>query len=145
MAYCTKCGTKNEDDALFCKKCGGSIAGPAETPEPKHPPTAAGMPPPAAPYPPTPPPAHRPPPKSKDWDSECEEECTSGKGRFSWLWGAVIILIGIVIVVELGLKNIEGMPDWVDEFEFWWIVPVLIGIVIIFIGLDFIQKASRYR
>ena len=27
MAYCSKCGTKNEDDAEFCKKCGTSLKG----------------------------------------------------------------------------------------------------------------------
>ena len=27
MAYCTKCGVKNEDDAEFCKKCGASLKG----------------------------------------------------------------------------------------------------------------------
>ena len=27
MAYCTKCGMKNEDDAEFCKKCGASLIG----------------------------------------------------------------------------------------------------------------------
>ena len=27
MAYCIKCGTKNEDDAEFCKKCGSSLTG----------------------------------------------------------------------------------------------------------------------
>jgi len=27
MTYCTKCGTKNEDDAEFCKKCGISLNG----------------------------------------------------------------------------------------------------------------------
>lgn len=26
MAYCVKCGAKNEDDAEFCKKCGASIS-----------------------------------------------------------------------------------------------------------------------
>jgi hypothetical protein len=25
MVYCSKCGTKNEDDAEFCKKCGDSL------------------------------------------------------------------------------------------------------------------------
>jgi uncharacterized membrane protein YvbJ len=25
MRYCSKCGTKNEDDAEFCKKCGTSL------------------------------------------------------------------------------------------------------------------------
>jgi uncharacterized membrane protein YvbJ len=27
MAYCSKCGMKNEDDAEFCKKCGTSLKG----------------------------------------------------------------------------------------------------------------------
>ena len=27
MAYCAKCGEKNEDDAKFCYKCGGSLTG----------------------------------------------------------------------------------------------------------------------
>ena len=25
MAYCVKCGSKNDDDAEFCKKCGTSL------------------------------------------------------------------------------------------------------------------------
>jgi uncharacterized membrane protein YvbJ len=27
MAYCSQCGTKNEDTAKFCKKCGASLSG----------------------------------------------------------------------------------------------------------------------
>ena len=27
MVYCPKCGTKNEDDATFCKSCGASLTG----------------------------------------------------------------------------------------------------------------------
>jgi hypothetical protein len=27
MTYCTKCGTKNEDDAEYCSKCGVSLSG----------------------------------------------------------------------------------------------------------------------
>jgi uncharacterized membrane protein YvbJ len=27
MSYCIKCGTKNEDDSEFCKKCGASLTG----------------------------------------------------------------------------------------------------------------------
>ncbi len=28
MVYCTKCGTKNEDDAKVCVSCGASLYGP---------------------------------------------------------------------------------------------------------------------
>jgi len=27
MVYCQKCGTKNDDDAEFCKKCSTSLKG----------------------------------------------------------------------------------------------------------------------
>ena len=27
MVYCTKCGTKNDEDAAVCVKCGASLAG----------------------------------------------------------------------------------------------------------------------
>ena len=27
MTYCAKCGTKNEEEAKFCKKCGASLSG----------------------------------------------------------------------------------------------------------------------
>lgn len=25
MGYCLKCGIKNDDDSIFCKKCGASL------------------------------------------------------------------------------------------------------------------------
>ncbi len=30
MVYCPKCGTKNEEDATFCKSCGVSLTGSKE-------------------------------------------------------------------------------------------------------------------
>ena len=30
MVYCQKCGTKNDDDAEFCKKCATSLIGTAK-------------------------------------------------------------------------------------------------------------------
>jgi tetrahydromethanopterin S-methyltransferase subunit E len=37
MVYCTKCGTKNEEDAAVCIKCGASLASrPAWRPERKR-------------------------------------------------------------------------------------------------------------
>jgi hypothetical protein len=153
MAYCTKCGTKSDDDATFCKKCGASIKAPAEAhvpvsgPEPQHPPASlqhpGGPPPPVAPGP------HPKQPKrydhQRDWDDRCEEECAGSHGRYSWIWGALIILIGMWIVFELGIKNIDGVPDWVKDFDIGWILPVLFGILIILVGLDAIQRTARYR
>jgi len=38
LVYCTKCGTKNEEDAVVCVKCGASleVAPPSRRPERKH-------------------------------------------------------------------------------------------------------------
>ena len=33
MTYCAKCGTNNEDDAEFCKKCGTSLTGTTKSSE----------------------------------------------------------------------------------------------------------------
>jgi hypothetical protein len=144
MAYCTKCGKKNDDDAAFCNSCGAPIQAPvAGGPEPMHPPVST--PPGAAPPPPTPP---RPPKHydhDRDWDDRCEQECAGTNKKYSWLWGALIILIGIFLIFELGIKNIEGMPDWITEFEFWWVIPVLIGILIILAGVEAISRAGRQR
>jgi hypothetical protein len=147
MAYCTKCGMQNDDDAVFCKQCGASIAAPSQPPEPKQPPgsakkAAAAPSPPATPPPPVP---GRRYDHDKDWDDRCEEECTGGKGRYSWIWGALIILLGIWIIFEFGVKNIEGVPEWIKDFEFWWILPVLFGLLLILVGLDTISRMSRYR
>ena len=40
-------------------------------------------------------------------------------------------------------KNISGMPHWLSDFEFWWIIPVIIGIAIIITGLKMISREDR--
>jgi hypothetical protein len=141
MAYCTKCGKKNEDDAVFCKACGTPIKAPrAGGPEPKHPPESvpAGAPPP----PPAPP---KPYDRGRDWDDRCEQECAGSHSKYSWIWGAIIILVGIFLIFEFGVKNIEGIPDWIKDFEFWWVIPVLVGILVILLGVEAISRAGRQR
>ena len=36
MVYCQKCGTKNDDDAEFCKKCAASLKGTAKDLKKEH-------------------------------------------------------------------------------------------------------------
>ena len=139
--YCTKCGTENEEDAAFCKKCGKPLAG-------GPPPPPSGTPEPAL-YPP----GHevdrrgyrRKYEHEKDWDKECEEDCSGASRKYSWFWGVIIILIGFFIIYEAGIKNIEGLPDWVYDIEIWWVIPVLIGLIIIMIGAEAIGKSGRQR
>ena len=135
MVFCTKCGTENEDDAAYCKKCGVPIAGAPVEGAPMYPPgqdpdrRRSGR-----PYEP-----------SRDWDKQCEEDCQGSGRKYSWFWGAIIILIGLFIIFEAGIKNIEGLPDWVYDIQLWWVVPVLIGIIIIMMGMEAINRSGRQR
>ncbi len=112
MAYCAKCGKKNEDDAEFCAKCGASLTGAKKDYE-------------------------------KDWDKRCEEECAGGKHGAPVFWGIIVILVGLWILFEFVLKNIgalEGLPSWVQNFEFWWLIALVIAVAIILSGVRIITR-----
>ena len=112
MAYCAKCGKKNEDDAEYCSKCGTSLTGTKKDYE-------------------------------KDWEKRCEEECAGGKHGAPVFWGIIVILIGLWIIFEFVLKNIgvlEGLPSWIQNFEFWWLIALVIAIAIILTGIRMIAK-----
>ncbi|UCE74669.1 MAG: zinc-ribbon domain-containing protein [Methanomassiliicoccales archaeon] len=79
----------------------------------------------------------------KQREDKCEEECAGSPRGSSIFWGVIIALIGLWIVFEFGIKNISGMPDWVYDFEFWWIIPVIIGLAIIIAGLKMVMKKNQ--
>lgn len=81
----------------------------------------------------------------KGMDKECEDECAGGKKNASIFWAVIIVLIGLWIVFEFGIKNIPELPDWVGKFEFWWVIPVIIGIAIIITGLSIASKRSQNK
>jgi uncharacterized membrane protein YvbJ len=121
MVYCAKCGKKNEDAARFCNSCGANLAGPYPHAEP-----------------------------GKDWErrgKEYERECQDsdrdcgGTSRSSRVfWAIIIILAGLWIIFEFGVRNIQGLPAWVYTFQFWWIIPVIIGIAIIIMAIRWATK-----
>ena len=112
MTYCSKCGTKNDDEAEFCKKCGASLTG-----------------------------------KEKEYKKgdPCEEECVVGKRSpfASIFWGAIVILIGIWILFEVVLKNTNiysQLPEWIQNFQFWWLIGLVIAIAVILTGIKILIK-----
>jgi len=112
MAYCAKCGEKNEDDAKFCSKCGASLTGSKKDYE-------------------------------KEWEDRCEEDCAGGKrGGPPVFWGIIVILVGLWILFEFVLKNIEGLnlPTWIQDFNFWWVFALLVAIAIIVTGIRIIVR-----
>ncbi len=123
--YCTRCGKQNDDDATFCKHCGAPLMAP--------PPQAA---------------------PGQDWqhrgrrvDNECDRECQSGGRSHSWIWGVIIILVGLWIILNWALPNIDfpGMPSWVRDFNFWWIVPLVLGILVIVLGVRLMTRGGQAK
>ena len=114
MVYCQKCGTKNEEDAEFCKKCSNSLI------------TTGKI-------------------RKKDHDDRCEEECAVGeKSPYAkFFWGAIVILIGLWIIFSLVIPEtqfVDDLPSWLVNFEFWWIIGLLIAIAFIITGLRIVIK-----
>ena len=83
--------------------------------------------------------------QEKEWDKRCEEECAGGKHGAPIFFGILVILIGLWVIFEFVLKNIneENLPswlNWIHEFPFFWIFALLIGIAIIVTGIRMIVK-----
>jgi uncharacterized membrane protein YvbJ len=109
MVYCQKCGTKNDDDAEFCKKCSASLKDTVKD-------------------------------RKKEHDDKCEEECAVGKKSpyAKLFWGALIIVIGLAILFNVVIQNTSlknELPSWLVNFEFWWIIGLLIAVAFIITGL----------
>ena len=123
--YCTKCGKQNDDDAAFCKHCGAPLMG-------VPPQGAAGQ----------------------EWErrgrraqNECDNECQRGNRGYSWIWGVIVIFIGLWVIVNWALPNIDmpGMRDMMSGFDFWWVIPLLIGLLIISIGARMIMRRGQAK
>lgn len=112
MVYCQKCGTKNDDDAEFCKKCSASLKVTEKD-------------------------------RKKEHDDKCEEECAVGKrSPFSKaFWGIIIILVGLWIIFSVVIPNTQladSLPSWLVNFEFWWLIGLIIAVAIIMTGIRMI-------
>jgi len=114
MAYCSKCGTKNEEDAEHCKKCGASLSGKA---------------------------TDRKKDIDNKCEEECAIGKRSPYAKF--FWGIILILLGIwiffeIIVEETELKNY--LPDWVIGFDFWWLIGIVIVVAFVLTGIRIITR-----
>ena len=74
---------------------------------------------------------------------ECDE-CDSSTKEGSIFWGIIVLLIGLWVIFEFGLKKIEGMPDWVYGADICWLIPIVIGIAIIVGAFRIITGKERH-
>jgi hypothetical protein len=57
-----------------------------------------------------------------------------GFSAWSVFWGLIIIVFGFWVAIEFGLKHLEGVPEWVTSLEICWVLPVIIGVLIVLAG-----------
>jgi len=110
MAYCQKCGTKNEDDAEFCKKCGATLDISKKGRE-----------------------------KEWDRRCEDECAGGKGGRGWTIFWGIIIILVGLFIIFEVVLRNMLNIQI-VDSQVYGWIIAAVIGIFIIILGVRILSR-----
>ncbi len=77
-----------------------------------------------------------------EWRKKAEDECAKTRGG-QIFWGLIVVFIGAWLIFEFGIKNIEGLPQWVYELTPWWIIPVIIGIAIIIAGVRLAAGRGR--
>jgi uncharacterized membrane protein YvbJ len=82
--------------------------------------------------------------RRRDHDDDCEKEC-SGKEGSRFPWGIIFILIGLWVIWEWGIKNMDGMPEWVEDFQFWWVFPIFIGIAIMYLGFMTLSRDNKKK
>ncbi len=117
MVYCSACGTQNEEDATFCKKCGFNLqAGPrGMVPGPRGTvPYSRGR---------------------QDCDEDCDRECYGDRRGKSFFWGLIIILVGSWIIFNFVIKEVVDLPKWIEDMNFWWIFAIIVGAALIAAGL----------
>ncbi len=115
MVYCQRCGKQNVEGAQFCNKCGANLVGPQR---------------------------HYPKKRDEQCENQCEDECQSNSKENAIFWGIVVVLIGLYVVFEFGVKRIDGLPSWVYNFEFCWILPIIIGLAILAAGVRMVIKKT---
>jgi hypothetical protein len=71
----------------------------------------------------------------KEW-----EECVGGPRYAPYVWGLILVLIGMAILIEGALKNMKGLPNWIYQIDIGWIFALIIGLVIIIAGIRTIFK-----
>ncbi len=76
----------------------------------------------------------------KELDKERADECFGGPRYAPIVWGTILVLIGLAIIIEGVLKNINGLPAWVYQINVGWFFALAIGILLIILG---IRKLAR--
>ena len=96
---------RNPDDALYCNNCGASLAN-----GPEEMPIRSGR-------------------------TAVVRNVLGAADAGAIFWGIIVVLIGLWIIFEFGIRNISGLPSWVYDISWGWIFGVVIGLAVLVVGL----------
>ena len=109
MVYCSKCGTKNEEAAEFCVKCGANLTSPSAW-------RRGG--------------GRREKEERQEKGEKQEQECFGLPHG-----GAIVVIIIGIIVILVGISQVPGlMPNEILEVTdplFWPVLIIVFGILIV--------------
>jgi uncharacterized membrane protein YvbJ len=109
LVYCTKCGTKNEEDAAVCVKCGASLAGPPAWRRER---------------------GRREKEEKQEKGEKPEQECFGlprGGPIVGIIIGAIIIIVGLSQVPGLISPEVREITDPL----FWPAIMIVFGVLIV--------------
>jgi len=112
MAYCPKCGNKNEDSAEFCGKCGNNLKESKKDMEKEC---------------------------ENRCDEDCAGGKRGPPviwGIIVILFGLWILFEFVIKNTTL----YETLPVWIQDFSFWWLIALVIAIAIILTGIRMLIK-----
>ena len=114
MVYCTECGTKNEESAKTCEKCGAKLNVPKKSLEEQIENGAEEF-------------GKRAEKWGKSFGKSTEDDCFGGDECFGLPNGGTIfgIIIGIIIVL-VGISSLLGI-----DLEFWPLIIIIFGVLIL--------------
>jgi len=117
LVYCSKCGTKNEEDVIFCVECGANLTGPPTRRSER---------------------GRREKEEKQEKGERPEQEC------FGLPHGGAIagILLGVIILIWGFSVLLQQMGIIAETLHFWYIIIIAVGILIV---AGAVYKVTRPR
>ncbi|MDD1743395.1 MAG: zinc-ribbon domain-containing protein [Methanomassiliicoccales archaeon] len=81
----------------------------------------------------------------REWDNRCNEGCSGRGGPGRWFWGLILVLVGIWVILEIGIRSIPNLPAWFTDFQWTWIFGVVIGVAILVLGISVLVRAGKHQ
>jgi uncharacterized membrane protein YvbJ len=120
MAYCPKCGRKNEDDAKFCQGCGVPLTPEARVQRHDY---------------------------DRECNEECSGRQHSPVWLYFLVAVLVLIIIGIVFSIVVKVSNSaisdSATVQWMKSVPYWDICGLLVALIFVIVIMSMLLRILR--